>query len=380
MTRTNQDRTQALGLRVKRISIPIRSPKEEPPSEQLSPITSLGYNPTQHSSHRWAASHGKPTPRGAESQIEATPSQQKRLTELGAPPSPTEVKEQKEQKCEGDKAPQPIAVDGCGDVGLRKETRATTPGLAAELLDSPPFDPALTESGNAKGDSMLPQPVAVDGCGGSSFPVVKGRSDSLPITPTLAWTEKPIAPSEKLVSDEEEVLPGSTEGKTDNTGQLVQLIEESKKHDITDDELKLPGSNLKQNGNGHQNVKEQSADNKPWVSALTACQILASIPEGDLSLSSDAAAVASHGDNKPKALPLSVSQAARQGLAKIATPGVMPKQPQSHQSGYVHGLTVANVPTLLKPRCQETLPQGNGLPGNFNTAQRVFPENGRRPY
>ena len=88
-----------------------------------------------------------------------------------------------------------------------------------------------------------------------------------------------------------------------------------------------------------------------------------------------AAAVASNGDNKPKALPLSVSQAARQGLAKIATPEITQKQSQSHQSGYVHGLTVATVSTLPKPRYQETSSQGNVLPGNFNIAQRDFPEN-----
>ena len=69
-----------------------------------------------------------------------------------------------------------------------------------------------------------------------------------------------------------------------------------------------------------------------------------------------------------------VSQAARQGLAKVTIPEIPQKQSQSHLGGYVHGLTVTAGPTLPKPLVQTTTSKGNVLPGNWNIAQQAFPE------
>ena len=269
------------------LRIPIRSPKEEPSSRHASPITSLGYNPTQHLGHSWAASNGKLTSTGAESQTDATPSLQKGLRDSVAPPSPTEAKE---LKCEGVKTPQPVAVDGCGDTTLLSEAgvKPTTSGVVSDVRNSSPKDPALSDSPNGKGCGELPQPVAVDGCGGPPPPFVKGHGDSLPVTPTVDWTEKPVIPSKER-SLVDEVLPESTGGAAHDIWQPRQFVEESKNDDITADVPKAFGSNLKQNCDCPLNAKEQPADSKPWVSALSACEILAPIPEGDPNLVSDAA-------------------------------------------------------------------------------------------
>ena len=93
--------------------------------------------------------------------------------------------------------------------------------------------------------------------------------------------------------------------------------------------------NLKQNGACLLNTKEQPADGKPWVNALSTSEILAPIPEVDSSLASGEAAEISNGTTKPKALPLTVSQAARQGLAKVVAPKTLQKQTQSQLGGYV---------------------------------------------
>ncbi len=66
------------------LRIPICSPKDDPLNGHASPLTSLGYNPTQHSGHSRATGHGK---------VET---------------------------------PQPVAVDGCGDVAVEK---VETPSL-----------------------------------------------------------------------------------------------------------------------------------------------------------------------------------------------------------------------------------------------------------
>ena len=137
------------------------------------------------------------------------------------------------------------------------------------------------------------------------------------------------------------------------------------------------GPNLKQGGVCLLKAKEQPADGKPWVSALSTTEILAPIPEVDSSLASGEAAEISSGTIKPKALPLTVSQAARQGLAKVATPKTLQKQTkqtQSHLGGYVHGLTVTADPALSKPLVQKTTSTSDGALGNWNTAQQVFSE------
>ena len=111
-------------------------------------------------------------------------------------------------------------------------------------------------------------------------------------------------------------------------------------------------------------TKEQPADGEPWVSAP--------IPEGDSNFGGGEAAGTLSGTNKPKALPLSVSQAARQGLAKVATPNTLQRQSQSHLGGYVYGLAVAADSVLPKPPLQKTTIECNGVSGNDNIAQRAY--------
>ena len=77
---------------------------------------------------------------------------------------------------------------------------------------------------------------------------------------------------------------------------------------------------------------------------------------------------------KPKALPLMVSQAARQGLARIVTHSTLPHQAQTQLGGYVHGLTVAasvSQPMILG---QQVTPAGGRTIQDVNITQRIPPE------
>ena len=220
----------------------------------------------------------------------------------------------------------------------------------------------------------LSQPVAVDGCGGPPPPFANGHGGSLLVTPAAAWTEKPVIPSREPPSQAKEDLPQNTEGVDTGTRLSRQLVEDLKSEDITVAISTATKPNLKQSGACLLNAKEQPADGKPWVSALSTSEILAPIPEVDSSLASGEAAEISSGTIKPKALPLTVSQAARQGLAKVATPKTLQKQTQPQLGGYVHGLTVAADPALSMPLVQKTTSTSGGALDNRNTAQQIFSE------
>ena len=355
------------------LRIPIRSPKEELSHGHVSPLTSLGDNPTQHLDHSWADGNGKTTLVGEDSQAEGTSSLQRGLHDSVAPSSPTEPEDLKR---EGAKAPQPVAVDGCGDTALLSGAGAllASPGVARAAWKGSAKDPALADSPGTEGSVKLPQPVAVDGCGGPPPPFANDHCDPLPVTPTVAWTEKPVIPWKEPPSQVKDVLPQSTEGVATGIRLSRQQGEDSKSEDITAAISTATGPNLKQGGVCLLNDKEQPADGKPWVSALSTSEILAPIPEVDSYLASGEAAGTSSDTSKPKALPLSVSQTVRQGLAKVAAPKTLQKQTQSHLGGYVHGLTVTTDPALPKPLVQKTTSTSDRALGNWNTAQQVFSE------
>ena len=111
-----------------------------------------------------------------------------------APPSPAEPTA---LKCKGVKAPQPVAVDGCGDTTLLTGAGAklAPPGVARAAWIGVPNESAPSDSPGTKGRVKIPQPVAVDGCGGPLPPIANGHGDSLLATPTAVWTEKPVIPS-----------------------------------------------------------------------------------------------------------------------------------------------------------------------------------------
>ena len=105
-----------------------------------------------------------------------------------------------------------------------------------------------------------------------------------------------------------------------------------------------------------ESTQEQFAGSKPWVSALSTSDILAPIPEAEVSVSNSDNVEISNGVAKPKALPLKVSHAARKGLAKIATPRIQPIRTQDLLDGYVHGLTVEADAKPSNPLGQKTVP------------------------
>ena len=301
------------------LRVPIRSPKEKSTHEHVSPLTSLGNNPTQHLDQSRADGNGKSTSVDGDSQAGATPSLQRRLPDSVAPPSPAESPD---LKCGGVKAPQPVAVDGCGDTTLSSGARGKTAprGLAcaAGIGIRSEFTPSDSPGTNCH--LKLTQPVAVDGCGG---PVnANGHRDAVLVTPTAVWTEKPEIPSSDPPSQVKEASPQHP-GSVGTDTRMLQPLEDSKGQDITEGITAVISTandpDLKQNGACPLNIKEQPADGKPWVSALSASEILAPIPEIDSCLAGGEAAEISNSTAKPKALPLTISPAARQGTAKANT-------------------------------------------------------------
>ena len=115
-----------------------------------------------------------------------------------------------------------------------------------------------------------------------------------------------------------------------------------------------------------ESTQERYAGSKPWVSALSTCDILAPIPEADVSVNNCGNVEVSNSAAKPKALPLRVSHAARKGLAKIATPRIQPTRTQSLLDGYVHGLTVEANVKPSNPSGQKAIPI-KGVPSNIGS-------------
>ena len=349
------------------LRIPIRSPKERPANVQISPLTSLGENPTQSLDQ---GSAGCPDKSGFAS----------RDSHLGASADSPIHDESTKLKSNSINAPQPVAVDGRGDITLSK-------GFAADL-DSLGDDrggsngtPSVTEAAEApfvESCEELPQPVAVGGCGGPLPPSVIKHDNSVLVTPTAVWTEKPVIPSSESPSQAKETMPHYA-GVGDATISLPRLSDEKvsckdNTKGINAATLASSAPHIRQNSACHESTQEQIAGSKPWVSALSTSEILAPIPEVEVSVGNSDAAQISNGMAKPKALPLKVSHAARKGLARIATPKIRPTQTQALLDGYVHGLTVETSVTLSKPLELKTVPLSGGPPDKGSFAKQSLSE------
>ena len=138
------------------------------------------------------------------------------------------------------------------------------------------------------GHDALPQPVAVDGCGGPVPLAVKGNSDPWPVTTTAEWTDKPLNPAGEPRPLAEELSPEKSGDGTNDRGRLKQIVRGMGKEEVTAADQVTLGTKVKQYGDCPQNEKEQPANGKPWVGALSVCQILAPIPEGDGNFANDA--------------------------------------------------------------------------------------------
>ena len=119
------------------LRIPIRSPKEELFHCEASPLTSLGGNPTQFLDHSRASSQDNSARKSDKGKFEATYAPRKEP--LG-----------------------PVANSGAAESHVLKN-----------------------------GVPKFPQPVAVDGCGGTSPLVEVDQGGPFPVAPTAEWTEKP---------------------------------------------------------------------------------------------------------------------------------------------------------------------------------------------
>ena len=84
------------------------------------------------------------------------------------------------------------------------------PGVVDTACSGSSKNPVLPDSPGTKGIAKLPQPVAVDGCGGTSPPFVSNQGSAFPVTPTVEWTEKPKIPSRESPSLSVAGLPEST--------------------------------------------------------------------------------------------------------------------------------------------------------------------------
>ncbi len=147
-----------------------------------------------------------------------------------------------------------------------------------------------------------------------------------------------------------------------------QLAEYSKAEDAVVGIPEVTRPSLSQGGCYPQSAKKQPTAGEPWVSALSTSKILAPIPASETNLGFEDVIGTVDGTSKPKALPLSVSQAVRNELAKVATTTTQPGQLQPSLGGYVYGLPVTANPAPLAQKPTMMCPR---VPGNEMTAQRT---------
>ena len=275
--------------------------------------------------------------------------------------------------------PQPVAVDGRGDT--TKTKRGTT--FHVSLVDQYGKSDGTTgfvESPETSGTEIgegLPQPVAVDGRGGALPPEIiqhDNEDHSIErVTPTAEWTEKPVFPSQKVGTSPLTIEKGEA--------TIVALCVgdgKDKCKDVTKDNsaaTSLDGLPHRIKGSTFiDDDQEGYAGNKPWVSALSTCDILAPIPEADVAVGNGSNVESSNIAAKPKALPVKVSPAARKGLAKVATSQTQPVRTQGLLNGYVHGLAVeanvkpANPSGLEATSIREVPSQSDVCPAQSRTA------------
>ena len=184
--------------------IPIRSPTERPTNEQTSPLTSIGENPMLSLDQ---GSVGCP-----ESGLASGDSH------VGASddsPNHDKAAKLKDKKVSD---PQPVAVDGCGDTTVSKGFAANRDSRVNERCgsNSTPEAAEVVEAPIVEICEELPQPVAVDGCGGPLPPPVlkhdNEHGNSELVTPTAVWTEMPVIPSDLSPSQARDTTPHTIGG------------------------------------------------------------------------------------------------------------------------------------------------------------------------
>ena len=150
-----------------------------------------------------------------------------------------------------------------------------------------------------------------------------------------------------------------------------QLAGYSKAEDAVVGIPEVTRPSLSQGGCYPQSAKKQPTAGEPWVSALSTNKILAPIPASETNLGFEDVIGTVDGTSKPKALPLSASQAVRNELAKVATTTTQPGQLQPSLGGYVYVLPVTANPEPRTPLAQKPTMMCPGVPGNEMTAQRT---------
>ena len=245
--------------------------------------------------------------------------------------------------------PQPVAVDGRGDTNQTRRGTTFHVSLVDQYGESdctPGFSEGPERAGTEIGKG-LPQPVAVDGRGGDVSPDMtkhdNGDHPTERVTPTAEWAEKPAFPSQKV---------GTFPLSIEKGGVTIVALSVGDGKDKCKDVTKNNGAAAPLDGLPHcskdsafmEDDRDDYAGNKPWVSALSTCDILAPIPEADVAVGNGCNVESPNITAKPKALPVKVSPAARKGLARVATSQTQPVRMQGLLNGYVHGLAVeANV-------------------------------------
>ena len=294
------------------LRIPIRSPTERPANEQISPLTSIGENPMLSLDQGSVGCPDKSGLASGDSHVGASDD------------SPIHDKAAKLKSKKGSD-PQPVAVDGCGDITVSKGFAANLDSRVNDRCGSngTPEATEVVEAPFVEICEELPQPVAVGGCGGPLPPPVlkhdNEHGNSEPVNPTAVWTEMPVIPSSLSPSQAQETMSHATGGgdATISSPQLgdekVKCRDDMKGINAATSASSLP--HMRQNSACLESTQEQFAGSKPWVSALSTSDILAPIPEVEVSVSNSDTVEISNGIAKPKALPLKVSHAARKGLA-----------------------------------------------------------------
>ena len=203
------------------LRIPVRSPKDRPIEVLESPLTSLGENPTQHLDQGTARDDGKSPSGDEDSPVEPASCLPQGLATAVSPSAP-DVSTSLKRK--GTKAPQPVAVDGCGDKPLLNDDGGKLASLE-EADVSGKFSPrksALPDPPDTKSLERLPQPVAVGGCGGPPPPTGIDQGDSPRVTTTVAWTEPLVLPSQETPSQTKKELPHHTR----RVGTVMSLVQQ----------------------------------------------------------------------------------------------------------------------------------------------------------
>ena len=162
------------------------------------------------------------------------------------------------------------------------------------------------------------------------------------VTPTAVWTEMPVIPSDLSPSQTRGTMPHTIGGREVTTISSCVGDGKGKGKDVTKgSNAAIPTSSFPHIGQSSaclESTQDHFAGSKPWVSALATSDILASIPEAEVSVSNN-------------------------GLAKIATHRIQPTRTQDLLDGYVHGLAVEANAKPSNPLGQKTVPF-KGVPSN----------------